>query len=375
MNRAPPSGLPSDIARLDLLRSKAGRAPPPSAASATAPESSTSFRVHNNSPPPLKLAPPKVRPGARATRAQRELKTIATLWRRESARIKTVAALLLFLLAAPIHVAHAGNAPLGGGGSCSYGTEPDGTNTMVGVAATPLTGGYNTAIGDSALTRIYGGGQYNTALVYEALASDTTGNNNVAVGMQALQANSTTSGNTAVGFETLYSSTNSPNTAIGASALENTSTGSHNAALGYEAMQGVAATPLTGNYNTAVGYQAGYAGTAVTTGTNNTFLGYQAQANGAAYTNSTALGNGATITASNSIVFGNSSITVLYAFITTITGMFDRRTKKDIEDAVSSKNCVLSPTATTTATTHCATASSPRMSSRPCPNRFRKRAS
>jgi len=104
-----------------------------------------------------------------------------------------VAALLLFLLAAPIHVAHAGNAPLGGG-SCSYGTEPDGTNTMVGVAATPLTGGDNTAIGDSALTRIYGGGQYNTALGYEALASDTTGNNNVAVGMQALQANSTTAG-------------------------------------------------------------------------------------------------------------------------------------------------------------------------------------
>ena len=112
------------------------RAPPPFAASATAPESSTSFRAQNNKPPPLKLAPLKVRPVARATRAQRELKTpgcaiaqrkLFTLWRRESARIKSAAALLFFLLAAPLHVAHAANAPLGGGGSCSYGLEPDGT--------------------------------------------------------------------------------------------------------------------------------------------------------------------------------------------------------------------------------------------------------
>jgi hypothetical protein len=46
--------------------------------------------------------------------------------------------------------------------------------------------------------------------------------------------------------------------------------------------------------------------------------------------NSTALGNGATLTASNSIVLGNTSISKIYAQVTTITGISDRRRKKDI---------------------------------------------
>ncbi len=67
----------------------------------------------------------------------------------------------------------------------------------------------------------------------------------------------------------------------------------------------------TGTSNTAIGYQAGYAGTANTTGTNNTYIGYQAQANANNYTKSTALGSGATITASNQVVLGTSTETVV----------------------------------------------------------------
>jgi hypothetical protein len=69
----------------------------------------------------------------------------------------------------------------------------------------------------------------------------------------------------------------------------------------------------TGSNNTAVGYKAGYAGTANTTGSNNTYVGYNTQANGAAYSDSTALGAGATITASNQIMIGRSTEKVYIA--------------------------------------------------------------
>ena len=67
----------------------------------------------------------------------------------------------------------------------------------------------------------------------------------------------------------------------------------------------------TGSNNTAVGYKAGYAGTANKTGSNNTYVGYQAKANADNYSNSTALGAGATITASNQVVLGTSTETVV----------------------------------------------------------------
>ena len=80
------------------------------------------------------------------------------------------------------------------------------------------------------------------------------------------------------------------NTAIGQNALVNNSTG--------------------GN-NVAIGYQAGSAGTANTTGSNNTFVGYQARANANNYSNSTALGAGAEIKASNQVVLGTTTERVI----------------------------------------------------------------
>jgi hypothetical protein len=82
---------------------------------------------------------------------------------------------------------------------------------------------------------------------------------------------------------------------------------STNTVLGISAL----ASNTTGGNNTVVGYQAGYAGTANTTGSNNTFVGYQAKANGSGYTNSTALGAGAEITASNQVVLGTTTETVV----------------------------------------------------------------
>ena len=72
------------------------------------------------------------------------------------------------------------------------------------------------------------------------------------------------------------------------------------------------ASNTTGANNTALGANAGTAGTANLTGSNNTFVGYNTQANGSGYTQSTALGAGATITASNQVVLGTTAETVRY---------------------------------------------------------------
>jgi hypothetical protein len=183
-----------------------------------------------------------------------------------------------------------------------------GYESMMGTSATPLTGNYNVAFGDLALRAIQGTTQFNTAVGYEALESNTTGGKNiatgaaassanttgsanVAVGYAALNLNSTGSGDTALGGYALLSNTTSPNDALGYDAGYYITTGSHNIALGYEAMRGISATPVTGSYNTVVGnsalYQAqgaandnttlGYeSGYGVTTGTDNTLVGYEA---------------------------------------------------------------------------------------------------
>ena len=66
----------------------------------------------------------------------------------------------------------------------------------------------------------------------------------------------------------------------------------------------------TGNFNTALGYFAGYTANpanANTTGSNNTFIGYGAGPGVAAQlTNATAIGNGALVSASNSLVLGDA---------------------------------------------------------------------
>ncbi len=65
----------------------------------------------------------------------------------------------------------------------------------------------------------------------------------------------------------------------------------------------------SGNGNTAVGYNAGQQ---YGTNTNNTFIGNGTDASVTGLENSTALGNGATVTASNQVRLGNSSVTSLF---------------------------------------------------------------
>jgi hypothetical protein len=226
-----------------------------------------------------------------------------------------------------------------------------GKAAMLGISATPLTGSYNTTVGDYALNTIQGAAALNTAMGYQALFSATSASNNTALGINALYSNTTGTPNTAAGGNALYfNTTGADNVAIGSSAMLGITgtklTGSFNTAVGDDALftiQGAAANNTAVGYqalnsatstssNSALGYQAGYAGTAITTGANDTFIGYQAQSNGAAYTNGTALGNGAILTCSNCITLGNGSITNIYGQVTSITAISDRRLKKDIQD-------------------------------------------
>jgi hypothetical protein len=169
-----------------------------------------------------------------------------------------------------------------------------------------ITGGYNTAFGDRALLNNTGG-NYNTISGAFALYRNTTGSENTASGYRTLFNNDTGSGNTVSGFEALLTnSSGGYNTTSGAFALFSNTTGSYNAAFGTAALE----SNITGTFNTAIGYAA--------------------DALAGDITNGTAIGAFAELTTSNSIVLGNNTISKIYANVTTITSVSDRRRKKDI---------------------------------------------
>ena len=99
----------------------------------------------------------------------------------------------------------------------------------------------------------------------------TTGYENTAIGNNALGSTSTGSGNVAVGQGTLYqNTTGSYNVGIGGGTFESLSTGYGNVGVGYMV---AANNTMTGNNNTAVGYEALYI---LSTGSGNTAIGHRA---------------------------------------------------------------------------------------------------
>jgi len=175
-------------------------------------------------------------------------------------------------------------------------------NTAVGAFAlfsnnSSVTNTQNTAIGDSALYSNIGG-YNNTADGYAALRKNTTASQNTALGYEALYYQAYNNGGTtyntnniAIGYKTLF--VNNPTTS---------KNGMDNSAVGDYALYG----NITGDSNTAVGYQALYNNT---TGSTNTAIGYNAGPSTGALVNATAIGNGVTVTVSNSIEIGNASAT------------------------------------------------------------------
>ena len=165
------------------------------------------------------------------------------------------------------------------------------------------TDGYApTAVGNSAL-RANSTGNHNTAIGNFASSSNTSGDFNVGVGNIALSLNTTGDSNTAVGYAALATNT----------------IGNNNTAIGFGALDQQGNT----NNNTAIGVGAGfpaYIGGAYVTGNNNTYIGTYTQ-NKLTTSNSTAIGYGASISASNTIQLGNTAITdVLTSGVVSATG-------------------------------------------------------
>jgi hypothetical protein len=140
----------------------------------------------------------------------------------------------------------------------------EGTDALLHLNINNSTGG-NTAIGFEALKSDTTGDQ-NTAVGDSALSRNTIGNFNTAVGIFALSANQTGVSNTAIGWAALGDNTGNENTAAGLAALTNNHGGGSNTAVGTGALQ----ANTHGSNNVALGAQAG---SNATTGSNNVYIG------------------------------------------------------------------------------------------------------
>jgi len=198
-------------------------------------------------------------------------------------------------------------------------------NTALGFATlfSNTTGSFNTALGEFSMNSNTTGTN-NTASGNFSLQFNTTGSNNTANGIQALKLNTTGSNNTATGINALFANTTGfQNTANGSFSLQSNTTGNNNVAIGLNTF----INDTTGSGNTAVG---NFAGDLAKNDNNNTFIGFGANnTSGIALSNSTALGNGTAITASNQVRVGNSAVTSIGGKVDWTT-LSDGRYKKNI---------------------------------------------
>jgi hypothetical protein len=252
--------------------------------------------------------------------------------------------------------------------SVTGGVSPAGAfNTAVGSFSQQLvtTGSKNTSIGRATLDAATTANEC-TALGYGALHSLVSSTDCTAVGMESGHNNVSSNGNTSVGNHSLYSATAGNNTAMGVQAGYNILGGVDNVCMGLQAGYGLVAgndsvfvgyrsglgaegnynvgigsTTLfaasTGIQNVAVGYAAlqnntasnnvavgeaalnsntsggsnvalgRVAGVSITTGSQNTFLGASSDAGANNLNNAVAIGFGAVVNASNTMILGGSA--------------------------------------------------------------------
>jgi hypothetical protein len=207
------------------------------------------------------------------------------------------------------------------GASALVSNTTGGNNTANGFHAlfSNTTGSSNAATGANALSSNTTG-FFNTAIGNLALSGNTAGDDNTALGAGALGANTTGNNNTASGSSTMgANTTGSSNTASGAAVLAANTTGANNTASGFQALF----SNTTGVGNTALGSGAGTGSTfanANTTGSLNTFIGYQAgPGTPTQLNNATAIGANASVSADNTLVLGDPSVSVAVGASTAAT--------------------------------------------------------
>ena len=177
-----------------------------------------------------------------------------------------------------------------------------GSSRFIHTYIPPLATGFNTFVGINS-------GNFAMSLDPDG-DPENEQSRNTAVGCNTLKALTYGYDNSAFGNDALsLNTTGTTNSAFGGSALGSNTTGYQNSAFG-----GLALSSSTGNENTALGCNAG---NTLTSGDNNTFIG-----NGASPSEQNI---------SNEITLGNSAITMLRCQVTTITGLSDRRDKKNIK--------------------------------------------
>lgn len=158
----------------------------------------------------------------------------------------------------------------------------DPATTTAGILA-----GQNTGIGINVLQSATG--SRNSAFGAFALSNIVAGNDNAAFGYNALLGNPSTSGNVAVGYY-----------AIGGATL----TTGYNTAVGWSALRST-----TGGFNVGIGRNAGEGTNANTSGDNNVFIGADTGFGvPGPFNKATAIGYGALVSQSNTVVLGGSGI-------------------------------------------------------------------
>lgn len=159
----------------------------------------------------------------------------------------------------------------------------------------------NTSFGSWALGNNTTGFQ-NVALGANSLLRNTTARDNVAIGTSSMEYNTTGAYNIASGTFSLYNNTTGrDNVAIGTSAMNNNQTGNYNVSVGSNALRNT-----TSDRNVGIGY---YAGSANTSGLYNVAIGAYSDFASSSLNNAIAIGYAAIVSASNTIVLGNSNIT------------------------------------------------------------------
>lgn len=191
------------------------------------------------------------------------------------------------------------------------------TNISISGVSTLInnTGTRNLFAGDAVSTT----GTDNASFGYQA-AMANTGNYNVTMGTQAAQSKIGGDLNTIIGWRAGFSNTNhQANTFVGAQAGENaTSTANISTLVGEKAGQNVQGTGNTmvgerAGINTTTGFFNTFVGTTVADanvgGARLTLIGHNADVGAPTIVNAAAIGEAATVNASNSMVFGNNAVT------------------------------------------------------------------
>lgn len=167
-------------------------------------------------------------------------------------------------------------------------------------------------------------GRENTAIGLFALGENITGNRNISIGNYSLSRSASGIGNVATGFESLtMNKTGNYNSAFGYQALSDGQDKNNNCAFGAFSMN----VSNGGSNNVAIGYGA----LQVNAGSNNTAIGYSSGISSpTAITNSTAIGNGARVDASNKIRLGDTNISIIEGQVG-FTSASDRRFKTNMQ--------------------------------------------